>query len=96
MEEVTVNRSHQGRPSVVTVATTTSASYLPEQELAVTVHGRAELFDVADPHRSVLREAMLEHYLPLQGPDFELWLDAANPIGARISADKLFTFVVTR
>jgi general stress protein 26 len=69
-----------------------SATYLPGEELAVTVHGRAELFDVNDPSRGELRQAMLDHYLPLQGPAFETWLDQADAVGARIVADKIFTF----
>ncbi len=69
-----------------------SATYLPGEELAVTVHGRAELFDVNDPSRGELRQAMLGHYLPLQGPVFETWLDQADAVGARIAADKIFTF----
>ncbi len=69
-----------------------SASYLPGEELAVTVHGRAELFDVSDPARGELRQAMLDFYLPKQGPAFESWLDRENPIGARIAAEKMFTF----
>lgn len=69
-----------------------SATYLPGEELAVTVHGRAELFDVADPHRPELRQAMLDHYLPLQGPAFEEWLNGADAVGARIEADRLLTF----
>jgi nitroimidazol reductase NimA-like FMN-containing flavoprotein (pyridoxamine 5'-phosphate oxidase superfamily) len=69
-----------------------SASYLPGEELAVTVHGRAELFDVLDPARGELRQAMLDHYLPLQGPGFATWLDQADAVGARIIAEKMFTF----
>ena len=69
-----------------------SATYLPGEELAITVHGRAELFDVSDPARGELRQAMLDHYLPLQGPAFETWLDQADAVGARIAADKMFTF----
>jgi hypothetical protein len=69
-----------------------SATYLPGEELAVTVHGRAELFDIGDPSRAELRQAMLDHYLPLQGPAFETWLDQADAMGARIAADKIFTF----
>jgi nitroimidazol reductase NimA-like FMN-containing flavoprotein (pyridoxamine 5'-phosphate oxidase superfamily) len=69
-----------------------SATHLPGEELAVTVHGRAELFDVNDPSRGELRQAMLGHYLPLQGPAFETWLDQADAVGARIAADKIFTF----
>lgn len=35
---------------------------------------------------------MLDHYLPLQGPEFETWLDQSDSVGARIAADKMFTF----
>jgi hypothetical protein len=69
-----------------------SATYLPGEELAVTVHGRAELFEVSDPARGALRQAMLDHYLPKQGPPFETWLDEIDAIGARIEAEKIFTF----
>jgi len=72
-----------------------SASYLAGEELAVTVHGRAELFDVSDPAHGELRQAMLDHYLPLQGPAFETWLDQADPVAARIVADKMFTYAAT-
>ena len=66
-----------------------SATHLPGEELAITVHGRAELFDLTD---GPLRQAMLDHYLPLQGPAFETWLDGADALGARIVAGKMFTF----
>jgi hypothetical protein len=69
-----------------------SATYLPADDLAITVHGRAELFELSDPGRSELRRAMLDHYLPLQGPAFEAWLDGVDGLGARIVADKMFTF----
>jgi len=69
-----------------------SATHLPGEELAVSVHGRAELFDVSDPAHGELRQAMLDHYLPLQGPDFEDWLNGIDALGARIAADKMFTF----
>jgi Pyridoxamine 5'-phosphate oxidase len=69
-----------------------SATHLPGEELAVTVHGRAELFEVADPAYGEFRQAMLDEYLPKQGSAFETWLDAENPIGARIAPEKLFTF----
>ncbi len=69
-----------------------SATHLPGEELAVTVHGRAELFDLRDLGHGELRQAMLDHYLPLQGPEFEIWLDQADAIGARIIAEKIFTF----
>jgi hypothetical protein len=59
-----------------------SATYLPGEELAVTVHGMAR----------ELRQAMLDHYLPLQGPEFRTWLDHVDALGARIVARKMFTF----
>jgi hypothetical protein len=71
-----------------------SASYVAGEELAVTVHGQAELFDVLDPAHGELRQAMLDHYLPKQGPEFETWLDQSDPIGARIAAEKIFTFAM--
>jgi pyridoxamine 5'-phosphate oxidase-like protein len=69
-----------------------SASHLPGDELGVTVHGRAELFDMKDPAHGELRHAMLDHYLPRQGPQFQTWLDEADTVGARIVAEKMFTF----
>jgi nitroimidazol reductase NimA-like FMN-containing flavoprotein (pyridoxamine 5'-phosphate oxidase superfamily) len=69
-----------------------SATYLAGEELAVTVHGRAELFDVSDPARGELRQAMLDYYLPRQGPAFETWLDQMDAVGARIEADKMFVY----
>jgi uncharacterized pyridoxamine 5'-phosphate oxidase family protein len=68
-----------------------SATYLPGEELAVTVHGQAELFAVNDTGQPELRRAMLDYYLPKQGPAFEVWLDQADAIGVRIAADKMFT-----
>ena len=69
-----------------------SATHLPGEELAVTVHGRAELFDLHDQAYGELRQAMLDWYLPRQGPEFETWLDQLDAVGARIEAEKMFTF----
>lgn len=69
-----------------------SATHLPGEALAVTVHGRAELYELAGPDGDELRGAMLDHYLPIQGPDFATWLDGLDALGARIDADRLFTF----
>jgi hypothetical protein len=73
-----------------------SATYLPGEEFAVTVHGRAELFDVLDPAHGELRQAMLDFYLPKQGPAFEQWLREEDPLGARIIPDKMFTFCMAQ
>ncbi len=69
-----------------------SATHLPGEELSVTVHGQAELFDVLDPGQGALAQEMLDFYLPKQGPAFESWLRQENPIGARIAPEKIFTF----
>ena len=69
-----------------------SASYLPSEELAVTVHGRAELYDLHHEAGAEQRQAMLDHYLPRQGPAFEAWLDTVDAVGARLVPEKMFTF----
>ena len=69
-----------------------SAVYLPGEELSVTVHGDVELFDVLDAEHADLRDAMLDHYKPTQGSEFEKWLVDEDPLGALINASKIFTF----
>jgi Pyridoxamine 5'-phosphate oxidase len=72
-----------------------SATHLPGEELAVTVHGRAELFDLSAPEGRELRQAMLDHYVPTQGAQFETWLEEMDAIAARIVAAKMFTFSIS-
>ncbi len=69
-----------------------SATYLPGEQLAITVHGRAEIFDLNDPEHPELRQAMLDHYLPTAGEGFRDWVDSGDSYGARIRTDKMFTF----
>jgi general stress protein 26 len=70
-----------------------SATYLPGEEMSVTVHGRAELFDLQAAECAELRQAMLDFYLPKQGPAFQEWMDGlAGGVGVRIDARKLFTY----
>lgn len=69
-----------------------SFTHLPGEELAITVHGRAELFDIMGDEHPELRQAMLDHYLPKAGPAFEQWLNGSQAIGARVIAEKIFTF----
>jgi nitroimidazol reductase NimA-like FMN-containing flavoprotein (pyridoxamine 5'-phosphate oxidase superfamily) len=69
-----------------------SGTHLPGEELAVTVHGKAEFFAHDDPDSREFTQAMLDEYLPKQGPEFEQWLNA-EPIGVvRIAPEKMFTF----
>ena len=58
----------------------------------MTVHGRAECLDLDDPLAGELRQAMLDEYLPKQGPAFEQWLDEVDALAARIEPEKMFTF----
>lgn len=69
-----------------------SATYLPGEELAVTVHGRAQCHPLHGSACAELRQAMLDAYLPTQGPAFEEWLRNADALGARIQPEKMFTF----
>ena len=80
-------RHLRARPAV-------SATHLPGEHLAVTVHGAAELFEMRGRggEATELREAMLDHYVPLQGPQFEEWLDELDALGARIRPERMFTF----
>jgi len=71
-----------------------SATHLPGEQLAVTVHGRAELVDMRDPAAAELRRAILDWYVPRQGPEFESWLDAVDAVAARIEPEKMFTFAM--
>ena len=69
-----------------------SATYLPGEELAVTVHGRAEVADLADPTNADLLQAMLDEYVPKVGPEFERGIDEMDAVGIRIVPEKIFTF----
>ncbi len=69
-----------------------SATHLPGDELAVTVHGRAELFDLNGPESAELFAAMVDFYEPRQGPAFAEAMRQADAVGARIDPVKMFTF----
>ena len=66
-----------------------SATHLPGEELAVTVHGRAEMVDTGPG--SEFRQTLLDVYVPRYGPEWETFLDS-GPVYARIAADRMFTF----
>jgi nitroimidazol reductase NimA-like FMN-containing flavoprotein (pyridoxamine 5'-phosphate oxidase superfamily) len=70
-----------------------SATHLPREELAVTVHGRAVRVDVQAPEEVGIRETLLEVYVPRYGPEWEEFLDS-GPIYARIDAERMFTFAM--
>jgi hypothetical protein len=80
-------RHLRARPAV-------SATHIPGEHLAVTVHGTAELFEMRGREGAELRQAMLDHYIPLQGPQFEEWLDELDALGAQIRAYRMFTLAL--
>ena len=69
-----------------------SAMYLPGEELSIAVHGTAALFDLHGTNAGPLRQAMLDHYVPKSGPEFENWLNETDSVAVRINAEKFFTF----
>ncbi len=72
-----------------------SATHLPGESLAVTMHGRAELFDWRDHACAEMRQAMFDHYAPRQGTDFAETVDdlkEMDAVGARLVPERLFTF----
>jgi uncharacterized pyridoxamine 5'-phosphate oxidase family protein len=68
-----------------------SATHLPGEELAVTVHGRAVPVDVQGEEGAGLRRALLDIYVPRYGAEWENFLDS-GPVYARIEAERIFTF----
>jgi uncharacterized pyridoxamine 5'-phosphate oxidase family protein len=70
-----------------------SATHLPGEEFAVTVHGKAVIVDVRREAGADLRRTLREVYVPRYGPQWEEFLDS-GPIYARIEAERMFTFHV--
>jgi hypothetical protein len=68
-----------------------SATHLPGEELAITVHGRAVPIDVKAEAEAGFRQTLLDVYVPRYGAAWEEFLDS-GPVYARIEADRLFTF----
>ena len=68
-----------------------SATHIPAEEFAVTVHGRAVPIDVKSAGERDFRQALLDVYIPLYGAGWEQFLDS-GPTYARIDADRMFTF----
>jgi Pyridoxamine 5'-phosphate oxidase len=71
---------------------TVSATHVPSESFAVTVHGRACPVDHRSPAGAGLRQTLLEVYVPRYGPDWESQFLDSGPVYARIDATKMFTF----
>src|SRR5215475_11334543 len=70
-----------------------SATHLPGEELAVTVHGRAVPIDIRSEQSAGFRRTLLEVYVPRYGAEWEQFLDSGVAY-ARIDADRMFTFAM--
>ncbi len=68
-----------------------SATHLPGEELAVTVHGRATQVDVNSDDGAGLRATLLEVYVPRYGEEWAQLLES-GAVYARIDASRMFTF----
>ncbi len=67
-----------------------SATHLPGEELAITVHGRAVPVDVNASEGAELRETLLEIYLPRYGEDWLRVLEGG--VYWRLEPDRMFAF----
>jgi hypothetical protein len=66
-----------------------SATYLPGEELGVSVHGRAAPVDIGS---GPFRQTLLDIYVPRYGEQWgEEFLDS-GPVYARIDAERMFAF----
>lgn len=70
-----------------------SATHLPGEELAITVHGRAVPLDLRGEEGAGFRRTLLEVYEPRYGPEFEKFIDS-GPVYARIDAERMFSFAM--
>jgi nitroimidazol reductase NimA-like FMN-containing flavoprotein (pyridoxamine 5'-phosphate oxidase superfamily) len=70
-----------------------SATHLPGEELAVTVHGKAIVLDMKDPSNSELRGTVLDIYTPQYGLEWRDFFDSI--VYVRIDAERMFTFNMT-
>ena len=73
-----------------------SATHVPGEELAISVHGRAVPVDIRAGEEAGFRRTLLEIYVPRYGPEWENDFLDSGPVYARIEADRMFTFAMPR
>jgi hypothetical protein len=71
-----------------------SATHLPGEEFAVTVHGGAVPIDLGSPEHAGFRATLLDVYVPRYGSEWESSFLDAGPAYARIEAEKMFSFAM--
>lgn len=70
-----------------------SATHARGEDLAVIVHGEAEVVDFADAYHAGLRECLVEIYSPKYGHDWIEWAED-SAVYARIRARVMFTYEI--
>jgi nitroimidazol reductase NimA-like FMN-containing flavoprotein (pyridoxamine 5'-phosphate oxidase superfamily) len=70
-----------------------SASHVPREQLAVTVHGSAAMIDIRAESQAGFRRTLLDIYGPRYGDEWESFLDS-GPVYARIDAARMFAFEI--
>jgi hypothetical protein len=68
-----------------------TATHVPAEEFAVTVHGNAVPIDVRADENAGFRQTLLGIYVPRYGREWEQFLDS-GPVFATIEADRMFAF----
>lgn len=71
-----------------------SATHLPGESFAVTVHGDAEFIDIHAEENAEFKQTVLDIYLPLYGDEWIEMLDSGAWY-ARINPRRMFTFAMT-
>jgi hypothetical protein len=71
-----------------------SATHIPGEEFAVTVHGRAVPADLRDPAHAGFRRTLLGIYLPRYGDDWEQIPDG-DAVYLRIVPECMYAFALT-
>jgi hypothetical protein len=69
-----------------------SATHLPGEELAITVHGRAEPADISPDGGGLLRRTLLDVYVPRYGEQWGTEFLDSGPRYWRIDPFRMFTF----
>jgi nitroimidazol reductase NimA-like FMN-containing flavoprotein (pyridoxamine 5'-phosphate oxidase superfamily) len=69
-----------------------SATHLPAEEFAVTVHGRAVPIDIRAAAHAGFRQTLIDIYVPRYGEEWVTGFLDRGPVYARIEAARMFTF----
>lgn len=70
-----------------------SATHVPGEHLAVTVHGQAVPVDLRGDAAAEFRQVLLDIYVPRYGPEWEQFLDS-GPEYTRIQPERMFAFAL--